>query len=396
MTGRISTTSRTICIAGLFLSLCADCIAATLTVQPGQPIPQGNPGDTVVFAPGNYGAWEQRANGVTYKGMPGAVFALGGRDIIVRGHDVRFEGFEFTGGRVDLANVRNVTFENNTFRDWGGNAVIGRNGSDGLKFIRNKWRNITGYGIVEIYSAKNPQFKFNEITNCNHGGHWLGATNGVFANNWAEGLTDWLFEVQDAGSLITQGNTFENNVALNYRKGYGNTGGIGMPGGQANAPSRNNIIRNNYLRASFSAGAPMSENRLHVAIEVTNWWEGAITNNTIGSDRTDNYVWQSGVGYKTPAGTTGNRWFGRFGTGYGGFGKPLNPWPVAGNSWDTNVANMPPPPKKSDVLGGVEPTPEPPDPEPEPEPEPPPTTQPVTITITSPDYKPATVTLEPK
>lgn len=377
----------------LALAISANLTAGTLTVQPGQPIPPGNPGDTIVFAPGNYAAFENRTSGVTYKGMPGATFTLNGRDIIVRGSDVRFEGFEFTGGRIDLARVSNVTFENNTFRDFGGNAIIGRNGSDGLKLLRNRFRNITGYGIVEIYSAKNAEFRFNEVTNCNHGGHWLGATNLHVANNWYEGLTDWAVEAQDSGSLITQGNIVENNVAMNYRRGFGNTGGIGMPGGQANAPSRNNIIRNNYLRASFTPGAPMSEGRLHVAIEVTNWWEGSITGNIVGSDRTDNYVWQSGVGYKTPAGTTG-AWYGRFGTGYGGFGKPLNPWPVAGNTWDANVANMPAPPKKSDVLGGTTP---PPDPGPEPEPEPtPPTTQPVTLTITSPDYKPVTVTLEPK
>jgi len=381
---------KSFCVIGLFLSAFAN--GATLTVQPGQPIPPGASGDTIVFAPGNYGAFENRTSGVTYKGMPGATFTLAGRDIIIRGSNVRLEGFDVTGGRIDLARVSNVTIEGNTFRDISTNAIIGRNGSDGLKINRNVFRNVTGYGIVEIYSASNAEFKFNEITNCNHGGHWLGATNLHFANNWAEGLTDWLLEAQDAGSQITQGNIVENNVGMNYRRGFGNTGGIGMPGGQANATSKNNIIRNNYLRASFAPGAPLSEGRLHVAIEVTNWWEGSITDNVIGSDRSDNYVWQSGVGYKTPSGTTGNKFFGKFGTGYGGFGKPLNPWPVAGNTWDANASNMPAPPKKSDVLGGTTP---PPDPGPEPEPEPP-TTQPVTLTITSPAYKPVTVTLEPK
>lgn len=286
-------------------------------------------------------------------------------------HDIIVSGVEITG-TVSVGSGQRLLVEKCNVHDISGHAFTVREGNTSdLEFTGNRFAYIGGYGVIEAYNVPRLTWTRNEAIDCAHFGHLLGCTHITWSNNWAEGLLYWGCEVQDNAKVITENNTFENNVFHLYRKGFGNTGGVGMPGGQSADDSQGNVVRNNYLVASFKDGAVLSEGHMHVAVEVTNWWFGEVSNNIIGSVRPDGYVWHGAVGYKTPDVMTGNKFFGRFGSDSLGWkGNPLAVWPKAGNSWDSNPANIPPLPNKQNVLGGTVTPPPPPPPPPPPIPTP--------------------------
>lgn len=295
--------------------------------------------------------------------------------------NIDVDGLILAGAGFTIGNHQNIRVHNSQIKNMNGHAFYCGDSGTGLQVENNDFSNIGAYGVIEAYNLYNLLWKRNRYVNCRHGGHFLGPRdNCQIIENVGKGLRDWLFEIQRSGQSVSRNLLIQGNQSYDYSYAFGNTGGIGCIAEHG----INTVCKGNYLRANFVSGAQQAEGRLHVCIE-SGFDSGAIDGNIIGSENpTGNYVWQTGVscsGANTIIKNT--KFFGRFGSGFGGDGTPARPWPgdVPGgygsyqqplfgpnllvatapffNTWDTNYAHMPPPP----ALGG--PLPDPfPDPQP--------------------------------
>jgi hypothetical protein len=351
-------------------------------------------GDTIFFPAGTYDVWGMLSvrDRRTLQGENGTVLRFNtpngyGMTIVGNAANVTITGLTLQGGGIDMgagSRYTNINITNNHFLDLRNHGVAARIASSNLNISGNVFENVSAYGAVEIYHPTRLNYSGNRIANSTHGGHILGPLDDcVMSNNYATGLTEWLLEVQDIGSSVSTNMRIENNVAYDYRKGWGNTGGLSIVN-----HGDGTIIRNNYLRADFRPDARFSENHLHVAIEWNRFSVNSIVaDNIIGNQRNnDNYVYQMGFGYyQVGVSVNRNAFYGRFGTGYGGNGTPL-PGELGTNTWDRAYSHMPPPPEwtgggpTGGGGGGGGLPPGPPDPPPPQGPQPGPSNLPATAT----------------
>ena len=331
---------------------------ADRNIQLGQQSTQASinataPGDRIIFT-GSATARYDLLSDREYAGEANFTstefgFRLGNgtRNVTVLNLKIRGRGFT-------IGDVTNISFEDNAFSDMVGHAIVGRERSNGLKIVSNTFERVRGYGVWELYSTTNFLCEDNEYIDCMHGGHLLGPRDGVvIRNNHLTGLTDWGYEIQDSGSVRSNGMIVDRNVMHGYKRAYGNTGGLSVVN-----IGNGTFIRDNYIRADYMGAG--TESHLHVAIELNRFGTYAeINRNVAGSLRTDGYVWEMFAGYEmtSVAKFEDNKAFGKFGSLFGGTGQPTRPWPFGlRNTWDTNGANMPGPP------GTIPPPePEPPD-----------------------------------
>lgn len=318
-------------------------------------VDSSRPGDTVEFAAGEFepGRIVFRSDR-SYVGSPGKTrFVFRdvefGVAIDADAKDISIAGITFDGAGIDMgaggpvSRYSNIRISGNAFQNIPGHAIKCTMRNDRLVIEDNTFRNVRGYGAVELYHMNRGSFSRNSLVDCSHGGHILGPLDDcTFSFNRGTGLTHMGLEVQRSGDSVSRNMLVEGNVFYDWKLPYCNSFGLSImaEGG------RNTRIIGNYLRASrvgpWNPNLEGQGERFGIGIEA-GFDSGIVEANVIGGPFA-HFITSSGPEMLVK----NNRFFGQ-----PKWKKAIARWPgIHGkgtfvdkdNSWNRDFDEMPPPP----------------------------------------------------